>query len=311
MQSSGEAKLDFAYKYPFSSEAREVVAASGETGVNDKYLRAGFSRLESELKYGAVPKVRVKGLSSLKREYVMGYVYARMLVSATGSDYAIARFAEAEAKGAREALDFDTNDNILAAAKELGLEATVGNGAYLMRVERYLSVPKKTDSMKLVNQRLANGIVRLDRKEMLQLMEGAVEQEIRSRLPIERLKLPRQVVEMAKALKKYEPSSTLKAPGKGAYAWIEKLLASPIADVRHRSVNLIFAPYLVNVRGMDEEQAAKIITDYIEKCKQVNPNTKINESYIRYQCKYAKRKGSRPMSLARARELLRDTVDIG
>ncbi len=310
MQLSSEAKLDFAYKYPFSSEARDVIAGLGEKGIDARQLQAGFSRLENELKNGSAPGMHVKGLSSVKREYVAGYVYARMLVSATGSEYAIARFAEAEARAAREALELDTNDNILAIARELGLGASISSGAYSLGVEKYVSVPKKDESMKLVNQKLANGIVRLNRAELLLLLESAIEREIRSRLPIERLKLPRQVVEMARALKHYEPSSELKGTGKGTYAWIEKLLATPIADVRHRAVNLIFAPYLVNVRGLDEEQAVNIITDYIAKCKQINPNTKINEPYIRYQCKYAKRKGSRPMSLTRARDLLRETIDI-
>ena len=310
MQHNAEAKLDFAYKYPFSSEAKEVIAGLEGKGIDTRQLQVGFSRLENELRSGAALGSRIRGLSSVKREHVAGYVYARMLVSAMDSEYAIGRFAEAEAKAAKEALDLDTNDSILAIARELGLGASMGNGTYSMRVEKYVSVPKKTDSMKLVNQRLTNGIVLLGRKDMLLLMESAIGQEIRGRLPIERLKLPRQVVEMAKALKKYEPGRELKGTGKGTYAWIEKLLATPISDVRHRSVNLIFAPYLMNVRGLDENQAVNIIIDYIDKCKQINPNTKINEPYIRYQCRYAKRKGSRPMSLSRARELLAETLDI-
>lgn len=311
MQLTGEAKLDFAYKYPFSSEARDVVAASGEAGVNVKYLQAGFSRLENELQSGSVPGTRIRSLSSVKREYVMGYVYARMLVSAMGSDYAIAKFADAEAKAAKRSLELDSMENVLVILKELGLGAEMREGAFEMGVEGYVSVPKEDKGMKLVNQRLANGIVRLNKAELLSLLEGAIEKEIRGRLPIERLRLPRQVVELAKALKKYEPSASLTPGSKGTYAWIEKLLATPIADVRHRSVNIIFAPYLVNIRGIGVDEASKIIMDYIDKCKQINPNTKINETYVKYQCKYAKRKGTRPMSLARARELLKDTIDIG
>ena len=59
---------------------------------------------------------------------------------------------------------------------------------------------------------------------------------------------------------------------------------------------------------MEVEQAVKIINEYIEKCKEIDPSTKINESYIRYQCSYAKRRGLKPLSLDRAKELLGNTI---
>jgi hypothetical protein len=75
-------------------------------------------------------------------------------------------------------------------------------------------------------------------------------------------------------------------------------------------VNLILAPYLVNSKGLEVEQASRIIVDYIERCKQIDPSTKINERYIEYQCNYAKKRGLRPLSLDRARELLGDQIDF-
>jgi len=80
--------------------------------------------------------------------------------------------------------------------------------------------------------------------------------------------------------------------------------------VRHRTVNLILAPYLVNTKQLEVEQAARIISDYIERCKQIDPNTKINERYIEYQCSYAKRRGLRPLSHERAKELLGSAVEV-
>ena len=80
--------------------------------------------------------------------------------------------------------------------------------------------------------------------------------------------------------------------------------------MRHRVVNLILAPYLINVRGMSEEGAFKTISAYIERCRAVDPNTKVNDSYIKYQCAYAKKKGLRPLSLVHARELLGSYVDF-
>ena len=62
---------------------------------------------------------------------------------------------------------------------------------------------------------------------------------------------------------------------------------------------------------MDVEQAVEIIKKYIDECKQLNPNTDVSETYIRYQCNYAKNKGMRPLSLSKARELLGEYVDLG
>ena len=75
-------------------------------------------------------------------------------------------------------------------------------------------------------------------------------------------------------------------------------------------MNLILAPYLVNTKGLDVEQASRRIIVYIERCKQIDPSTKINDRYIEYQCNYAKRKGLRPLSMERARELLGEHIDF-
>jgi len=58
------------------------------------------------------------------------------------------------------------------------------------------------------------------------------------------------------------------------------------------------------------EQATKIINDYIEKCKELDPNTKITERYIEYQCNYAKKRGLKPLSIERAKELLGSAIEI-
>ena len=92
--------------------------------------------------------------------------------------------------------------------------------------------------------------------------------------------------------------------------WVEKLLATPIADIRHRTVNLILAPYLVNTKGMSVDQATKIICEYIERCKLLDPATRVNERYVRYQCDYAKKRGLKVLSLDRAKELLGSALDI-
>ena len=303
-----EPKLDFAYKYPFSNEAKDVVAGMKATGIEKAYLQEGVAQITSALKNGRITHERTRGITEVKVRYVMGYVYARMLVSAIGDAYSISRFAAAEADASSEFLALSIDD-MVKLGNEFGLGIKRDKESFIVGFGAFVSVPKRMKEMTLINQRLTGGDVTIDVRQMLALVKGAIERAVGAGLPIEKSALPREVIEAAKGLRPQESKAVLGTRA-GSYAWIEKLLASPIADVRHRSVNLIFAPYLVNVKGMDEEGAAKVIIDYIERCKAINPNTRINESYIRYQCKYAKSKGMRPLSLTKARDLLKEVAEF-
>ena len=71
-------------------------------------------------------------------------------------------------------------------------------------------------------------------------------------------------------------------------AWIEKLLETPIADHRHFCLWHILIPYLVNVKGLSEHEMISIITDWLDRCSQLN---KVRWKYpqrIKEQLKYDK-----------------------
>jgi hypothetical protein len=48
--------------------------------------------------------------------------------------------------------------------------------------------------------------------------------------------------------------------------WIEKLLQTPIDDYRKNAVNLILAPYLINIKKLSYDHALKIINSWLSKC---------------------------------------------
>ena len=78
-------------------------------------------------------------------------------------------------------------------------------------------------------------------------------------------------------------------------SYIDKLLENPIKDERHRVVGQILAPYLVNVKGFSETDAISEISEYISRCRALK-ETSVNEAYISYQVRYAKRRGLMPLS---------------
>ena len=302
-------KLDFAYRYPFSTEAKEIVSSMDAGAVDGRYLTAGLLRVNEAIGKSRIEFIRTD-LTELKYTYIMSYVYARMLISAAGDRYAIARYASAEANRAGEALSEDRADSVSKISGELGLNMSEKGGEFLMDFGDFAMVHQKGEALLLANQQLEKGVVHMTKERATMLLVRAVEREVAQRLPIDRKALPKEVVEMSRGIKLEEKRAIL-AENKGSYAWIDRLLKTPIPDVRHRTVNLILAPYLMNVRKLDEDAAVKAISEYIDRCKLLNPNTSVNDSYIRYQCHYSKAKGMRPLAASRARELLAEMIEFG
>ena len=311
------ADIDFAYKYPFSTEAKSVIDNLQITRIEQKYLAASGGQIaaaiEGKLAY------RSTSMSDMKVDYLITYAYSRMLLSAMKNAQLIAIYSSAEAKRAAQALSESDLRELERIAKELGIAIDPEGGengdtavwsSLKVRFSDFLKHSTKTKDIELVNQKLSAGSVSLNKTNALKLFEEAMKAEISKGLPISANLLPKEIIEFSKTLK--PAIKTYAAPTKSGKAdtWVEKLLATPIPDIRHRTVNLILAPYLVNTKGMSVDQATKVIYEYIERCKVLDPATRVNERYIRYQCEYAKKRGLKVLSLDRAKELLGGALDI-
>jgi hypothetical protein len=309
------ARLDMAYRYPFSKAAKEVVATQPNQVVR-KYLDRAKEHIDQAVNTGLTyTDVR---LSFSKLDYVMTYLYSRMVLSALKDKNLIRTYAKAEGARSAEAADSKGVDELIRVSNELDLAigrrfgSKADAGEFAIRFEKYiLNAPYKKE-YELVNQKLGGGAVILKEKGMKGLLAEAARREIMKGLPIKANELPTEVTEYCKGvkikIKGSEDASSKKSLA--SEGWIEQLLKTPIPDVRHRTVNLILAPYLVNSKGLEVEQAVKIIVEYIERCKEIEPNTKVNERYIEYQCSYAKRRGLKPLSRDKARELLQGSIDL-
>lgn len=305
---AGSDSLDFAYRYPFSAEAKAIIG-SMEQSISDRYLEGGRLRLEQDLKSQRVNFTDIM-LDDVKRTSILSYVYSRMLVSAINNRYHLVRYAKAEAMRFGSALSQDTVENMLKVAKEISLGMSFSDGMFSFGFADFLMYAPRTPEFSLIRKGMGKGHVKLSKEGACRVMEGALAEIVSRNLPIKVKDLPKKVVDYSKLVK--VPVEKVQAPRKvrGNYLWIETVLQNPIGDVRHRAVNLVLAPYLVNVRGLDEESATRIIVEYIEKCKILNPDTRVNQTYIRYQCKYAKEKKMRPLSLDKARELFKGVLEL-
>lgn len=300
----GEDKLAFAYKYPFSDEAKEVVSGMRVDPGSTDYNRLAKARIEEGLEKGTIA---YKALKYGQEESVAGYAFARLMISAL-PEHAIWRYALAEARRSTAALASDTNASVVKLASELGISVHEEKG-FLVDVITFLKNCPEGNEYALANQKLSNGYVGFDRQGISGMLQKPIQERIRKGLPIPKKEIPKETLNYAKEVRIPQERSRHDA-GPDSLAWIDRLLSNPIPDVRKRVVYLVLAPYLVNIRKMDVDDACKTIVDYIDKCKAVDPSTRITSQQIMYLCKWAKEKGKKPLSLEKARDLLSPVIDL-
>jgi len=77
--------------------------------------------------------------------------------------------------------------------------------------------------------------------------------------------------------------------------WIEKLLETPIDDYRKNAVNLILAPYLINVKKLSYDAALIIINRWLTNCGKLRQLDQNFDYTVRYALKYSTKNGNRPL----------------
>jgi hypothetical protein len=87
-------------------------------------------------------------------------------------------------------------------------------------------------------------------------------------------------------------------------AWIEEILKKTFTDGRKRLIDLILLPYLINIRGMNPEEATQIVLDWALKNHEISPITMNKRrmtlssltNYIRYRAKRIAKLKLKPLS---------------
>jgi hypothetical protein len=176
-----------------------------------------------------------------------------------------------------------------------------GRASYAMPVERYLSLVSKYELVKnpkwkLVRQELDEGIVYMS-DNMLNDLFGdsalaAIAEGVRN---LRRGQFPKQLLGVKGDVMQYVPSPKPKT-NKG-YLYVEDLLAHPVSDGRHRLVWLVLAPYLVNVKKLDDETAIEKIRTFVAAAGE----TSAMRRFIEYNVRRARRNGLLPPTFSTLR----------
>lgn len=97
---------------------------------------------------------------------------------------------------------------------------------------------------------------------------------------------------------KYNKFSLYNTGGSNSIQYIEKLLTIPIGDYRKNAINLILAPYFVNVQKLSDEDSLYKIRQWVLKCndiKSLEPSISDFDIIIKYSIKRARETGVKPL----------------
>ncbi|MDM7275832.1 MAG: DNA primase noncatalytic subunit PriX [Thermoprotei archaeon] len=93
-----------------------------------------------------------------------------------------------------------------------------------------------------------------------------------------------------------EPPS--RAASRRSYLWVEKLIEAGVPDGRARLILYVISRYLVNIKGLEPEEAERVIGNFIENsCRNHGNCSKVYGSWIRRVVDSVSRGGWKPWSI--------------
>jgi hypothetical protein len=285
-------------KYPFTPVSRKFFdkLPIEESFSSSEVLRQAENRLLS-----SIGRVRYEPHMSELIEFSSFFVAALV---ASQELYLGQKFARTESDSARRLFIREKpveKQAILNDCFEVKL-ARVGPGTtgyqYSMRVEDYVKATTqfelKSQYWRLVNRPLSKGVLYLTENGVNDLFGDLSEKMIYGGVKnLRKVPFPRQLAPVREALLPFLPPPTVKSTR--GYLYVEDLLNRPVSDGRHRLTWLVLAPYLINVKKLEEEQAVEKIRSFVA----AKGETSAMKRFIEYNVKRAKRNGLMPPTLAK------------
>ncbi len=264
--------MDFALKYPFSERAKQRIA---DVELNDRIIRMGIERVKKALSGDRAGRV-VYDESEIKEE-IASFAAARIMLGALSNQFITNRFAVNESKKVSKYLNSEDDSTIREIAGHFGIEF----GDNSIDIPTYLKYCPKDTPYRLINRRIRNGTVEVNKNELLRLIEEGVKKHIED---IPRVKDPPEAIkkageELIAELPKHQTKIKVK---EGDHPpCIMKLFES---IKKHQNLphtaRWYLATYLIAI-GMNEDQITEIYSGLPD----------FSEKITRYQVAHAMKKG--------------------
>ena len=284
-------------RYPFAPRSRrffETIPVE-ETLASKEIVTQTESRLLS-----ALGRARYEPSMSELVEFSSFFLAA--LVASQDSVLA-SRFSKKEGERAkeyfvREAVEAKVSTVEACFGVKVAAESTGERVSYSMSFERYLLLLSKYElgkvpEWKLARQELDRGQIRMTDNMLNDFFgdcaQAAIAEGVRN---LKRAQFPRQLTGVRESVIQYVPAPRPRT-GKG-YLYVEDLLKHPVSDGRHRLVWMVLAPYLVNVKKVEDEEAIDKIRAFVAAAGE----TSAMKRFVEYNVRRARRNGLLPPTFA-------------
>ncbi|MBI2079956.1 hypothetical protein HYT84_04260 [Candidatus Micrarchaeota archaeon] len=258
-------EIDFAVKYPFTSQAKKLLE---EVQLTDSIILKGIERIKASLESRRRQSIAIH--KDEKLEEIASFAAARMALGYLRNRYITNKFAVAESKTVSSNLASETEDEFQLLSKELNIQST--NQGWLP-IPLYLKNSPRSIDYKLINRNIKNGLVAVNRRELSRLMEEAVRKHIESTPMVKSIpdSMKNALEDLIKQIPRFEPQTTMSFKQGANPPCIEKLLDSL---KKHENLNHQarwgLAVYLVN-KGVTIENLISLysnLPDFSEKITQ-------------------------------------------
>jgi hypothetical protein len=290
----GATLSDLELRYPFAPRSRSFF----ESIPVEESLTSGEVVKQTEIRLlGALGRGRYEPHISELIEF-SSFFAAALVASQDG--YLVSKFARSEAERAKGFFlkeDPKAKVDVMAEcfAARMALLEDAGRGSqYSFGFDGYLSLVSRYDlakqpRWKLVRQALQGGTVLMSDNLLNDMFGDCAQQAVaEGARNLRRAVFPKKLGEVRNAVMRYVPVQ--KSQQRRGYSYVDGLLEHPVSDGRHRLVWLVLAPYLVNVKKMDEAEAIEKIRAFVS----VAGETADMRRFVEYNVKRARRNGLLP-----------------
>jgi hypothetical protein len=300
-------------KYPFLRRAREIIAErppEDESLPRSEIIDQARYRMQRAVKNASLDiqnigewpqymdyasRTRKTGVVS---EVVDFYSFFIAVQASAKDSFLRTCLARSEAQRSKVLFAKERVENQLSILNEAtGLALDRGpEDAYSLPFERYLAFGTKYDLFEDRNWKLGNalriplnrGTVYFTRNTIMDLFASVVNSLMVSGM--EALRMQPIRADVLSLVRQMEPLIPRKETRRVSYGYIEELLKHKVSDGRHRLSWLVLAPFLTNIKGLDENAAVDMIMEYVGDPKY--------RQFVRYQVKRAARQGLLPPSIS-------------
>lgn len=310
-------------RYPFLRRAREViveVAPDDSILPRSEIIDQARYRMERALKTADIDLQKVRAWpqysdfasrtrrTDVHNDVVDFYSFFVAVQASAKYPFATTCLAKAEAQRSKDFFFKERAEDrvkIFYEATDLQFKPEL-EGLSVCPVETYLAFGSEYDlfkdpAWKLVNLPLDHGVIYFSQNRILDLFTSIVYSLMLSGMKALRSQPIREdVMSLIQQMDQFMPRKD--ATGHANYDYIEKVLKHKVSDGRHRLAWLVLAPYLVNIKGIDENTAVETIMEYIGETKY--------RQFVRYEVKRAARQGLLPPSISTLKSRHADLYDI-